>query len=71
MIFVLIFAAAPVFAEEYTIDGADVYNEKTREIIDGRLSLNPVDIINKTLKSVYYEVAQSKSMLKSMLMLDV
>ncbi|MDD6214038.1 MAG: stage III sporulation protein AE [Firmicutes bacterium] len=60
-----------MFAEEYTIDGADVYNEKTREIIDGRLSLNPVDIINKTLKSVYYEVAQSKSMLKSMLMLAV
>lgn len=54
---------------EFEISGESFYNRKTREIITGKLDLNPINIINGFADDVFTEINETKSMLKSILII--
>ena len=72
IIFVLFLALGQgVFAEEIEIDGHAFYNSTAQEIVEGRLELNPVSIINLVKKSLFGEIENVKSMLKTIVLIGV
>lgn len=60
-----------VFAEEIRISGEEFYNKTAEDIVEGKLNLNPVSIINALTKNVFNEVNEIKGMLKTILMIAV
>lgn len=68
MLFIL---CPPVHADEFLIDGEDFYNEKTQEILTGRLDLNPINIVNSLISSLFSEISEIKPLLKSILLIAV
>lgn len=71
IIFILIFFCRSVYAEEIEISGEDFYNKTAQDIVQGRLDLNPVNIINNLIESVLKEISQTKALLKSILLIAV
>lgn len=71
LIIVVLCLCQKVFAEETQIAGEDFYNAKTEEILTGRLDLNPINIINSVKNSLFGEIYDVKSMLKSILLVSV
>ena len=72
ILIVLIFMLALctcVSAEDITLEGEDVYNRVSAEIVSGNMNLNPVNIINIFIKSVFAEISAAKSSLKSILLI--
>lgn len=57
-----------VLAVESEIYGEDFFNEKKQEIVEGKLSLSPANIINLVKDSIFGEILSVKSMLKSVIL---
>lgn len=59
-----------VFAErDITLDGEEVYNRVSSEIVNGKMNLNPVNIINTFIKNAFSEISETKDFLKSVLLI--
>lgn len=71
LITVILLLMPVAHAEDYTINGEDYYNQKTREILSGKLDLNPVSIVNALITDVTSELGEMKSLLKSVLIISV
>lgn len=67
-IFLLIFSS--VYAEDYEIAGNENFNQTVKSITNGSFSLSPVNIINSLLDSFFYELKNTKSLLKTVLILS-
>ena len=63
-----LYSLTPVFAQDIEISGEDFYNETAQEIVEGKLDLSPVTIINAIKDGIFREVLNVKSMLKSILL---
>lgn len=71
ILLILFMFCMPVSAEEITIKGEDFYNKTANDIASGELELNPIKIINNLIKSVFEEIAETKVLLKSILLIAV
>lgn len=60
-----------VFAEEIEISGEEFYNNTAKEIVSGKLDLNPISIINSAKELIFGEIYEIKPMLKSILLISV
>ncbi len=69
IILMILLFVPTAFAADFAISGEDFYNRKTEEIISGKLDLNPVKIINAFAENVSGEITETKSMLKSILVI--
>ncbi|MBO5059760.1 MAG: stage III sporulation protein AE [Clostridia bacterium] len=70
IIILLVLTLCPAcFAEEFEINGEDFYNKTAEDIVSGRLDLNPINIINNLIKSVFEEISNTKALLKSILLI--
>ena len=68
LIFLALFSYA--YAEDYEIKGNEAYNETVRSITDGNFDLNPIKIINSLFESFFYELKNTKALLKAVLVLS-
>lgn len=71
VLLIMLIFCMPVCAEEINISGEDFYNKTAHEIMSGELYLNPVKIINNTVKSIFEEILETKNLLKSILLIAV
>lgn len=71
MLVLFLLLSCTVFAEDIEILGADFYNSTAKDIVAGKLDLNPVTIINKAKDIVFGEIYQIKPMLKAILLVSV
>jgi len=68
----ILFIFCPVVqAEDYEIFGEELYNNTTSSIISGELDLNPIKIINTLLKNIFTEISNTKTILKSILIISI
>lgn len=65
MLFVMCTTAC---AEGFTISGEDFYNKTAGDVLSGKLDLNPINIINGLLSGVFREIAETKALLKAILL---
>jgi len=70
LVIFLVFCSA-AFAEDIEIAGEDFYNNTAQEIVDGKLSLNPVYILNAVKDGIFGEILNVKSVLKSILLVAI
>jgi len=67
----LFILALPCYAEEYEIKGNDLFNETVKSVTDGTFSLNPITLINSFFESFFYEVKNTKALLKTILLVAI
>lgn len=69
-ILIVLFLFPSVYAEEYEIKGNETYNQTVKDITEGNLGLSPVDIVNRLIESFFYELKNTKGLLKAILILS-
>lgn len=70
MILLLFTVCTPVFAEEApSLEGEDLFNSTAEEIVSGEFTLNPVELIQRGLKRLFYEITQNRDVLISMIVI--
>ena len=69
-VFVLFLAFSPVYAEDYEIKGNEIFNDTVKSVTDGSFNLSPVKIINGLSESFFYELKNTKGLLKAVLILS-
>ena len=72
MVLIFLFLLTPgVSAEHIEISGEEFYNSTAQDIVEGKLDLNPISIINAVKDGILGEVSGIKTMLKSILLISV
>ena len=69
LILLTVFSSA--YAEDYEIKGNETFNKTVKSVADGSFSLNPINIINSLLESFFYELKNTKELLRAVLVLSV
>lgn len=64
----LFILALPCHAEEYEIQGNDLFNQTVKNVTDGTFALNPITLINSFFESFFYELKNTKALLKTILL---
>lgn len=71
IVFIFFMLYSSAYAEEYEIDGNEIFNQTVESIRDGDFSLNPISIINSLFDSFFYELKNTKNLIKTVLLLSV
>lgn len=71
MLVLFLMFSCTVFAEEIEIDGVDFYNDTTQDIVNGKLDLDPISLINRAKDLIFDEIYEIKPMLKAILLISV
>lgn len=70
-LFFLFIISLPAYAEEYEIKGNDLFNNTVSDITEGNFSLNPITLINGFFDSFFYELKNTRTLLKTILLIAV
>lgn len=68
---IMIIFCSPVYAEDVSISGEEFYNKTVNEIAKGEMDLNPINIINNLINSVFEEISETKTLIKSILLIAI
>ena len=72
LVFTLFFffiISLPSYAEEYEIKGNDLFNHTVSDVTEGQFSANPINLINSFFESFFYELKNTKTLLRAILLI--
>ena len=69
ILFIIFFQTSIFAAESVMIPGEEIYNDAVSSVADGNMDLNPVQIVNVLIKSVFSEISETEEILKSILLI--
>lgn len=64
---VFLIFATPALSEDYEIKGNELFNQTVESVKEGTFSLNPISLINKLSDSFFYEIRNTKGLLRAVL----
>ena len=67
--FLLFIISLPAYAEEYEIRGNDIFNHTVSDVTEGKFSANPISLINSFFESFFYELKNTKTLLRAILLI--